>query len=195
MKAQRHKRLFSKILLIIGCILLGALAVWFHSQGWLKNPAPLQKLLDRAGPFGWLLFVFLQAFQVVVPILPGGVSGTIGMLCFGVWKGFFLSYIGVLIGSAISFLLVRKYGRRLLLCFVSQKNYDKYTAWLKDDKKFKKLFACGIFMPVAPDDVLCMVAGLSNLSFVTFFLILVAGKPISMFIYSYGLKWILSLMP
>uniref|UniRef100_UPI002731181D TVP38/TMEM64 family protein n=1 Tax=Dubosiella newyorkensis TaxID=1862672 RepID=UPI002731181D len=122
-----------------------------------------------------------KRYKFFFPILPGGVSGSLAMLCFGTWKGFFYSYIGVLIGSSIAFLLVRKYGKRLLRHFVDQKTFDKYDQKLQDSKNFAKLFAIGIFLPIAPDDLLCMIAGLSSISFWKFFWIIVIGKPISSF--------------
>lgn len=195
MTEEQKKTWRSRLILIFGCILLAIIAVWFYRQGWFKDPAPLQHLLSKAGPLGPVLFILLQAFQVIVPILPGGVSGTLGMLCFGVGPGFIYSYVGVILGSAISFLLVRRYGKKLLLKLISEKTYEKYTSWLHNKRKFTTMFAIGIFVPVAPDDALCMIAGLSDISFWKFLLILIVGKPLSMFFYSYGLKWLLSLIP
>ena len=167
------------ILLIFGTILLFFIVYYFFRHNYFRDPKALQRVIAKAGVYGPLVFIVFQAFQVLFPILPGGVSGSLAMLCFGTWKGFFYSYIGVLIGSSIAFLLVRKYGKRLLRHFVDQKTFDKYDQKLQDSKNFAKLFAIGIFLPIAPDDLLCMIAGLSSISFWKFFWIIVIGKPIS----------------
>lgn len=72
--------------------------------------------------------------------------------------------------------------------------YEKYLAWLDKGHKFDIFFAAAIFFPLAPDDILCMIAGLSNISVWKFLLIICIGKPVSMFLYSYGLVWLMSLL-
>ena len=47
---------------------------------------------------------------------------------------------------------------------ISDKTYNKYIGWLDNQNRFEKLFALAIFLPVAPDDALCLMAGLTNMS-------------------------------
>lgn len=42
-------------------------------------------------------------------------------------------------------------------------------------------------MPVAPDDFLCMLAGLTKMTYKKFITIIVLGKPASLLVYSLGL--------
>ena len=51
------------------------------------------------------MFILFQVIQVIIPILPGGISSVAGMLMFG--NGFSLLYscIGLVIGEAIGFCL------------------------------------------------------------------------------------------
>ena len=44
-----------------------------------------------------------------------------------------------------------------------------------------------IFLPCAPDDLLCMLAGLTHMSLKKFVWIILLGKPLSLIAYSYGL--------
>lgn len=92
-----------------------------------------------------------------------------------------------MIGSVIDFFLARKYGRGLVRALVSKKTYAKYIGYLDKKDTFKKVFTFGMFFPVSPADFLCMLAGLSNMSFKDFFIILSLGKPITLFIYTYGI--------
>lgn len=68
-----------------GALLL--LLAWFASRGYLTNPEALQALLKQAGWAGPLLFMILQVVQVVIPVIPGGVSSAIGVLAFGPFWG------------------------------------------------------------------------------------------------------------
>ena len=46
---------------------------------------------------------FLQIVQVIIPILPGGISSVAGMLMFGNLQGLLYSYLGLIIGEFIGF--------------------------------------------------------------------------------------------
>lgn len=171
----------------LGCILLAGMCIYFFSQGYFTNPQKLQYILSKAGILAPLLFILLQIFQVVIPIIPGGASSAIGVVAFGGLKGFIYNYIGVCIGSIIAFLLVRKYGKGFILKLCQKKDYDKYLHYTKSQKKFDIFFAMAIFLPCAPDDFLCMLAGLTDMSLKKFIWIILLGKPLALVVYSYGL--------
>ena len=59
--------------------------------------------------------------------------------------------------------------------------------------KFDILFTLAILFPGAPDDLLCLIAGLTPMSLKKFILILLLTKPFSLAIYSIGLTAILKL--
>ena len=58
--------------------------------------------------------------------------------------------------------------------------------WL-DDPRFDKLFTLAILFPVAPDDALCLMASLTNMSFKKYSAIIFLAKPASIFLYSLAL--------
>lgn len=57
-----------------------------------------------------------------------------------------------------------------------------------------RLLRLTIFFPVAPDDLLCYIAGLTKMSLKKFVLIIFLGKPGSIFLYSLGLTGIMELL-
>lgn len=73
----------------------------------------------------------------------------------------------------------------LKLC--KKKDYDKYLKYTYDQNKFDTFFMLAIFLPCAPDDLLCMLAGLTHMSLKKFVWIILLGKPLSLMAYSYGL--------
>ncbi len=168
--------------------------VWFYMQGYFQDPASLQTLMSRTGLFAPLLFILIQIIQVVIPIIPGGLSCAAGVLAFGPVNGFLYNYIGLVLGSIIAFLLVRQYGRPFILKFVKQEQYDKYIGWLDKGTKFDWFFAAAIFFPCAPDDLLCMIAALTKMS-LTRFTLIVLGKPLALLAYSMSLTTLLSMIP
>ncbi|MDV4558133.1 VTT domain-containing protein [Enterococcus faecium] len=172
---------------IIGLGLSIALTIYFINLGVFKDLNALRGLVGDFIILGPIIFVFIQILQVVIPIIPGGISTAAGVLIFGPYAGFIYNYIGICIGSIIIFLLGRRYGKPFILSMISDKTYNKYIGWLDNQNRFEKLFALAIFLPVAPDDALCLMAGLTNMSVKRYTLIILIAKPLSIFLYSMAL--------
>ncbi|EOM67238.1 TVP38/TMEM64 family protein [Enterococcus faecium] len=172
---------------IIGLGLSIALTIYFINLGVFKDLNALRGLVGDSIILGPIIFVFIQILQVVIPIIPGGISTAAGVLIFGPYAGFIYNYIGICIGSIIIFLLGRRYGKLFILSMISDKTYNKYIGWLDNQNRFEKLFALAIFLPVAPDDALCLMAGLTNMSVKRYTLIILIAKPLSIFLYSMAL--------
>ncbi|MGM0124636.1 hypothetical protein IGI37_002030 [Enterococcus sp. AZ194] len=175
------------IISIIGIGVSIALTIYFINLGVFKDINALRGLVGDSVILGPIIFVLIQILQVVIPIIPGGISSAAGVLIFGPTAGFIYNYLGISIGSVIIFLLGRRYGKPFILCMISEKTYNKYIGWLDNQNRFEKLFALAIFLPVAPDDALCLMAGLTNMSVKKFTLIIILAKPASIFLYSLAL--------
>lgn len=180
-------RKLMNIISIIGIGLSIALTIYFINLGVFKDLNALRSLVGDSIILGPIIFILIQILQVVIPIIPGGISTAAGVLIFGPYAGFIYNYVGICIGSIIIFLLGRKYGKPFILSMISDKTYDKYIGWLENQSRFEKLFALAIFLPVAPDDALCLMAGLTNISVKKYTLIILIAKPLSIFLYSMAL--------
>ena len=73
------------------------------------------------------------------------------------------------------FQLARVLGRPFAERFVSRKNWDKYTEVFRR-KRDLFLFLAFLF-PFFPDDILCIMAGLTDISFRRFLLLVVLARP------------------
>lgn len=162
-------------------------ALWGWKTGVLTSQERMQALVSSAGPAGALLFTVFQAVQVVVPILPGGLGCLAGVLLFGPVWGFIYNYVGICIGSLIVFAVARNCGRPLLSLLFSEKTIQKYGRWAEEKDRFARLFAWAIFLPVAPDDFLCYLAGTTDMTWRRYAAIILLGKPFAIALYSLGL--------
>jgi len=169
---------------LIACVVLG---IWFWQQGLLSSQQALRSFVDGFGPAGPAVFVVFQAVQVVVPILPGGLGCLAGVVLFGPWMGFVYNYTGICIGSLMAFAIARSCGRPLLYRMFPQKLIDKYDRWTGEKNRFARWFAFLIFIPVAPDDYLCFLAGTTEISWKLYTAIILLCKPFSIALYSLGL--------
>lgn len=172
---------------LAGFFICAAVAVWGWQTGVLTSQERLQALVDRCGPAGALLFTVFQAVQVVIPILPGGLGCLVGVILFGPVWGFAYNYTGICIGSLMAFAVARSCGKPLLYLLFSEKTIEKYRHWTEERSRFAKLFALAIFLPVAPDDFLCYLAGTTDMSWTRYTAIILLGKPFAIALYSLGL--------
>lgn len=172
--------------------------IYFYRLGLFKDIHSLRLYIENAAIFGPFIFILLQIIQVVVPIIPGGISTAAGVVIFGPFWGFVYNYVGICIGSVIVFLLARKYGKPFILSMISEKTFNKYTHWLDNQKRFDRLFSLAILLPVAPDDALCMIAGLTEIRLKKFTWIILLCKPATILAYSmaliYGANWLTNLL-
>ena len=187
-------RKWCNVISVIGILLMAAISVYLWKTGVFSSQEKLRDFIADFGVAGGLMFVFIQIVQVVIPIIPGGVSCLAGVILFGAGLGFIYNYVGICIGSVIAFLIARAYGKPLLEKMFEPKLIEKYESWTQTQNRFAKLFALAIFLPVAPDDFLCYLAGTTNMSLKMFTVIILLGKPCSIAAYSLGLTQIFKLI-
>ena len=169
------------------CLLV---ALWGWQTGVLTSQERLHAFVASCGMAGALLFTVFQAVQVVVPILPGGLGCLAGVLLFGPVWGFVYNYVGICIGSLLAFAVARNCGKPLLSLLFSEKTIARYSKWTEEKERFARLFALAIFLPVAPDDFLCYLAGTTEMSWGRYTAIILLGKPFAIALYSLGLTMI-----
>ena len=175
---------------VASCFAVAAVAafvVYGYRIGMFSSVDTFRKFIDSFGVSSGIVFMAVQAVQVVVPVLSTSGGCVAGILAFGPWLGFLYNYIGICAGSAAAFFLSKKYGSVFVEGIIGKKPYKKYIGLVNEGAKFDKLFAIAIFLPVVPDDILCYIAGLTKMSPKKFIAIILLGKPVSISLYSIGL--------
>lgn len=178
----RERILNVAVLILI--LATGSLAVYCWRLGVFDDLATLRAYIDSAGWFAPLAFVLLHLLQILLPFIPGGILLTAGVIIFGPWYGLLYNYVGIITGSAISFGLARKYGYTFVRNKISPALWHKYMRWLDNEKLFCRTFMLLILLPFAPDDALCMLAGISQMSWRQFALIIMTLKLPILSVYS-----------
>ena len=134
-------RIFT-VLLLAGCVVLGIIG---YLRGAFSSVEALQAWMDSYGIWAPLIFIILQAVQVIIPIIPGGVTLLGGVILFGPWWGFVYNYIGIIAGSFAVFAISRVYGKPLMYRLFKPESIEKYENWTSNHGRFAKLFAIAIF--------------------------------------------------
>ena len=171
----------------ISFLMIGTFLMYGFKRGIFSSSETLEKYIISLGLLAPIVCMIIQAIQVVIPILPGAIGCVVSVILFGPIWGFIINYLGISIGSIVAFLLSRKYGVKLINSIFGIKTFSKYTTWLEKGKLFDIFFAVAIFAPIAPDDFLCYLAGLTKMSIRRFTIIIFLCKPFSILLYSIGL--------
>lgn len=189
MKDQNSKtyKFMQKLFKILGLLaLVGTLflALWAYRLGILNDSNALKDLVMAYPFWGPVIFIVVQIFQIVFPVIPGGLTTIAGFLIFGPIEGFIYNYIGIIIGSYLLFIIVKIYGRKFILLFVDEKTFYSYERKL-ETPGYEKLFILCMASPISPADIMVMITGLTNMSSKRFLSIIMIFKPISIIGYSY----------
>ncbi|MBQ9795552.1 MAG: TVP38/TMEM64 family protein [Clostridia bacterium] len=160
-------RLFLTFTVIVAILIIGYAIIKFTGI-WEKinSIEKLRAIVESGGMFSFVVFVLLQILQTTVLQIPAIFVTIAGTLVFGTWTTFFLSFIAVMIGSVIMFWIGRKAGKKFLNWLVGKEEAD---VWFKRMSHGKYLFFLMMVFPMFPDDILCVVAGMTNMSFGYFF--------------------------
>ncbi|MDR3263937.1 MAG: VTT domain-containing protein [Clostridiales bacterium] len=123
-----------------------------------------------------LVYMLIQFLQVTFLPIPSNISTAAGALIFSPWDTIWYTFVGVMIGSLLAFIIGRLFGVRVARWIVGQEMLDKYYNYVKG--KDKVLLFLMFLLPMFPDDILCMISGLTNMKFRTFVLMMCISRPI-----------------
>ena len=104
--------------------------IWAYQAGILQSKETLSAFIQQAGIWGPPLFIFFTDFTDCRPYHSWGLASVAGVFIYGHIIGTIYNYIGIVIGCAIIFYLVRLYGAAFVQSVVSKRTYDKYIGWL-----------------------------------------------------------------
>ncbi|MCC5889622.1 MAG: TVP38/TMEM64 family protein [Alkalibacterium sp.] len=194
MDIAHHKLKWIDLLSILG-FSLSLMIIYFAWQGGVfESREDFVAYVHGFGRYSVIIFLLLQSLQIFLPLLPSAITVTAGVVLYGPVLGVFYNYIGISIGSILAFLIVRKYGEPALEKLVSEKKVKKYEDKLTHGKMFERFFATVIFTPFVPDNVVCYLAGLSDMTIKKVVIIILLGKPLSIALYSLGWTTLLELI-
>ena len=174
-------------LAIVATLLVVALAAWgYQASGLgalLKDPELLRSKVAATGGWAPLLYIGLQLMQVIIAPIPGSVTTLVGGMLFGFWPAIGYSLIAIFLGSAAAFAMARKWGLPLIRRLMGEDKVAHYQGLLQGRQT--TALAMMFLLQVFPDDLLCFLAGLTNLSFAKFCVLVVVTRPWGLIVSAY----------
>ena len=164
--------------LALTVLLLGAGGLFLYRSGFFAactSVPALRAYIDRSAPYSHLTFFVVQLLSVVLAPIPSNLTAAAGGLLFGTWPAFFLTYGAVMAGSLLVFWLARTLGRDFVDRVVSRKLAEKYQKVIRE--KTTVFLALAFLLPYFPDDMLCILAGLTPITFGRFALLALFTRP------------------
>ena len=160
-------------------VLLLAGGVWgLYQSGFFAactSQQALQDYIARRAPYAQLWFFVLQLLSVVLAPIPSNITALAGGVLFGMWTAFLLTWAAVFLGSLLVFWLARVLGRSFADRVVSCRLSEKYQSVIRS--KTTVFLVLAFLFPYFPDDVLCILAGVTDISFRRFALIVLVTRP------------------
>src|SRR2546426_7104482 len=180
------RRVKTKARWIIGGAIIATLVA---ACGWLVlTDAPAYQFLVRLyvdkrflkhtlrewGVLAPVIFIGLQALQVIIAPIPGELTGILGGYLFGQWGGLLYSMIGLTLGSVGAFAVGRWLGARYVQKLVSPDIWRKLGFIVEAEGAI----VCFIIflIPGLPKDIVCYLFGLSPIPFWVFAIVSSLGR-------------------
>jgi len=171
----RRRKLPLLVLVVIGMgLVLWAMWVtgFFEAAG---SRTGLEEYINRYAPWSQAIFFALQLVAVVLAPIPNNLTAVVGAHLFGLWTAFRVSLAAMTIGSLLVFGLARGLGQDFVSRVAGERLYGKYIEVIR--RKRGIFLAIAFLFPFFPDDLLCILAGLTDIRFRWFVLLVVAFRP------------------
>ncbi|MDO7906354.1 TVP38/TMEM64 family protein [Paenibacillus sp. JX-17] len=145
-----------------------------HLREWMDQYRSL-------GPLTGLLLAFMKSF---VPPLPTILIVGLNAAGYGLWGGFLYSWLGLVAGCIVTFLLVRRAASTAWAVRWSQKPaVHRSLVWVRRNA-FSYVFLLSMF-PVGPFVVINIAAGVARMRTLSFVVAVSLGKAVMVFCVSY----------
>ena len=175
--AEKKVKWFRIIVLGLFIAVIAGLSwlLWLKFRPYITDMNSFRSLVDSMGIWGYLAIILMVAVQIILAVIPAGPFQLAAGFAYGNVIGVILNLIGCAIGSGIVFLLVRKFGRKIIKWFVNDSEMDKLDKVI-NSPRWKWILTIIVLVPGTPKDVIGYFAGLTKLKFWEWMLISTLGR-------------------
>lgn len=183
-KINNKKRLqVLKVLLIIAVLLFLIFATLklFPLISKLSNESTrdiAKQEISDLGILGIFLVILLQVIQIVVAVIPGQPMEIITGMLYGTWGGMVVCLLGIFLGTAIVFVIVRKLGLKFVNVFFKKEEVNKIrkSKIYKNPRSLEILMLIIFCIPMIPKDIFIYLGGISPVETKRFLAIATVGR-------------------
>ncbi|MBE6593466.1 MAG: TVP38/TMEM64 family protein [Ruminococcaceae bacterium] len=183
--SKRYAATVISIASAVICILAVVGAILLKDYFSAENLDKLQAFVAEHWFVGALIFMAVCAIQVIIALIPGEAVEIAAGVIFGSWAGALVCLIGIMTGSVIVILLVRKFGRKFVESLYPREKIDSLPI-LNDPKKRNAVIALLFFIPGTPKDLITYIVGLTEVSIPMYILLTTVARIPSIIMSTFG---------
>lgn len=174
---EAHKKKIYLFAIVVALIFIGAVGylVGKPMVEFVREPERFRAWVDSSGFISRVIFVGMVVFQLIIALIPGEPLEMGAGYAFGAVEGTILCIIGCVIGSALVFLFVRRFGVKLVEVFFPREKI-RSLRFLQDSRRLNLLTFIVFFIPGTPKDLLSYFIGLTDMKLGTWLCITAVAR-------------------
>ncbi|MCQ2547865.1 MAG: VTT domain-containing protein [Clostridia bacterium] len=177
---NKSKKIFSIIeLLVLFVIVVGIpVYIYFGQHELLEKFTSVDdvvKYLNGNIFVSSMVFIGFSIVQIVISVIPGEVFQLAAGFFFGIPYGIFLTVLGAVLGTGITFGIARLLGKNSVENIFGKKKLSALTEFSNSKKAYVIIFLIYL-IPGIPKDIVSYAAGISSINFKPFILLSSLGR-------------------
>ena len=174
---EAHKKKIYLFAIVVALLFIAAVGYLVGKPmiEFVREPERFRAWVDSSGFVSRVIFVGMVVFQLVIALIPGEPLEMGAGYAFGALEGTLLCIIGCVIGSALVFLFVRRFGVKLVEVFFPREKI-RSLRFLQDSRRLNLLTFIVFFIPGTPKDLLSYFIGLTDMKLGTWLLITAVAR-------------------
>jgi uncharacterized membrane protein YdjX (TVP38/TMEM64 family) len=168
---EKRTKIRRFIILLVGLLVIIGIILGFYFGFGLNrfnDPEETKEFLLRYENYSRAFYVFLHFLQTTIIPISNLPTIFAGLLLFSPFEVFIMTTIGVYLGSIVSFTFGKLFGRKAVEWVLGEKTVNHYLEMAKGREQ-AAIFLM-LLLPSFPDDILCIIAGITPMSY-RFFLV------------------------
>ena len=180
MDRRKIKLIISILKLAILLLVIVGIPVYIFTQypdllSKLKDVEAVDAYLERYKAKSILVYLGLQTLQVLVSVIPGQILQLAGGYVFNFGAGLLLSFIGLSLGTILTFFFARALGKDAMHVLMSEDRLNYFVEKLNSKRAYNIIFVI-FLIPGIPKDLCCYAAGISEVKLKPFLIISIVGR-------------------
>ena len=174
---EAHKKKIYLFAIVVALLFIAAVGylVGKPMVEFVREPERFRAWVDSSGFVSRVIFVGMVVFQLVIALIPGEPLEMGAGYAFGAVEGTILCIAGCVVGSALVFLFVRRFGVKLVEVFFPREKI-RSLRFLQDSRRLNLLTFIVFFIPGTPKDLLSYFIGLTDMKLGTWLLITAVAR-------------------
>ncbi|MBE4906531.1 VTT domain-containing protein [Bacillus luteolus] len=147
----------------------------------------MESLLHGNEFIATLIFFLICFLQPILLPIPEAATVTAGSAILGAFPAACISFAGTLSGIIVMYFIAKIGGQKLIRKFVKEKQIQQYERYVS--KNETSILLILFIIPILPDEIICVGAGLGGVNIKKFVIIAAISKILTSFSLAYSLDF------